>query len=86
MTELHPANLDPIPEHPVEIAVPAEYLQGVQIAAEARLLELFPDATAVRSPGACGTCISAEAMWHGAAVLVHHPRCIARPGIGADDE
>jgi hypothetical protein len=84
VTEIHPTGLGPIPAHPPEI--PPAYLQQVQVAAEARLLELFPDATGVRSPGSCGTCISAEAVWHGCAVLVHHPRCIARPGIGADDE
>jgi hypothetical protein len=84
--ELPPADLGPIPERPVEIAIPAEYRPGVLKIAEDRLLELFPDATGVRSPGACGTCISAEAVWHGAAILVHHPRCVARPGAGADDE
>lgn len=90
MTEIAPHGLDPIPEHPPEIApaweIPPAYRQGVQATAEARLTELFPDATGVRSPGQCGTCISAEALWHGTSILVHHPRCIARPGIGADDE
>jgi hypothetical protein len=75
---------DPIPEHPPEITpVPQRtpaYQQSVQLTAEARLTELFPDAIAVRSPGSCGTCISAEALWHDASILVHHPRCIARPG------
>lgn len=69
---------DPIPEHPVEIA---PLRRSVQLDAEARLLDLFPDAAAVRSPGSCGTCISAEALWHGASILVHHPRCISRPGV-----
>lgn len=68
---------DPIPEHPVELR---DMRRSVLFDAEARLRELFPDAVAVRSPGSCLCCISAEALWHGTSLLVHHPRCIARPG------
>jgi hypothetical protein len=58
--------------------IPEEYRPGVLLMAENRLRHLFPDASGVKAPGECGTCISAEAIWHGTALTVHHPRCISR--------
>ena len=79
-----PRSYEPLEDNPMtDLSPPDPALLEVLTAAEARLVELFPDASGVRAPGACECCVSAEALWHGALMLVHHPRCINRPGDDA---
>jgi hypothetical protein len=64
-----------------DLSPPDPALLRVLADAEGRLAQLFPDASGTRAPGPCECCVSAEALWHGSTIVVHHPLCVNRPGV-----